>query len=62
MIPRIGVGLRKSVCGVCVLAALVVIETGRPCKLGPGRVAGGAALNADSMECWVVWTKTTASL
>lgn len=28
MIPHGGVGLRKSVCGICVLAALVVIDTG----------------------------------
>lgn len=58
MIPRGGVGLKKSVCRVCVSAVLVVTDTGRLCKpVLPARLR--VALNAGNMNCGVVWTKST---
>ena len=63
MIPRGGVGVRKSVYGVCFLAALVVLDTGTVggaglCSCGPGV----AAFNAALINCGVVWAKTASFL
>ena len=63
VIPRGGVGLRKSVYGVWVLAALVVVDTGTVGCAGscsPGH--GAVALNAVNINFGVVWTKATCFL
>lgn len=62
MIPRSGIGLKKSVCRVCVLAAMVVADTGRLCKPVPCARLSRIAFNAGIIKVGVVWTKSTACL
>jgi len=59
MIPRAGVGLMRS---VCVLAVLVVVDTGRLCKLALRAPMYLTTLNTHDMNFRVVWTKSTVSL
>lgn len=62
VIPRGGVGLGRSVCGVCVLAALVVADTGRLCKPMPRARPRRVAFDTDNIKFGVVWAKSTLFL
>lgn len=59
MIPRGGAGLMRS---VCVLAVLVVVDTGRLCKLVLPALARHTTLNTCGMNCRNVRTKSTVCL